>query len=401
VIRKIVEGTMNWLPDLSIADLPHPLPQGVSLSVRQGELGIEVQGVVGALPLRNGDTLLIVPKIGYVNFFRMVFEAEGYQPHLNSIFKEFVEYAIDDQENLAEVAARRLFQAAEEIMIRGPIWGRVRQRRHGVFAQGQIDPVSTSRNLACRKADPVVFVVKERTQNNEENRVITEALIRAWHMLNERSKEEVRNTYLRWLRRFPRPNNILSDLDVVNHRFAKHGYSGVRDYYRRALMLAKIVLGLNGFALDGVSPVPGEGLLLNSADIFEKYLRNVIRKHYSKLGYIVTKGGVHRITLYTNGALEMIPDIVVEKDDKIVLIADAKYKAPSATDHYQLVTYMMSYNATRGLLLSPSIDGSTLEVREYQVAATPNKVVYEVYLPIRDLNLTETYLRKVVEHFGY
>lgn len=400
MIRKVIEGQTNWLQGLTISDIPDPLPQGVTLRIRQHDLGLDIQGVVGTIPLKNGDTLQIIPKIGYVNFFRLLFESEGYHPRLEGAFKDFVEYSMDEEENLSDIVARRLFHITEEIMRRSPICARVKRDRQGAFAQGQIEPIATSLNLACRNAEPVVFTVKERTVDTAENRLLTEAMIRAWSLLSDRNKEGLRETYFRWLRRFPRSSNLLADIDTVGQRFARHGYSGVRDYYRHALLLAKIVLGLFGVGLSEMTTVQGEAMLLNSADIFEKYLRNVIRKEYSKRGYIVTKGGIGRRTLYTNGTFDLVPDIVIEKENQIVLIADAKYKVPVASDHYQLITYLAAYQAKRGLLLAPAFGGTSLDIREYEVATHPRAVVREIYLPMQDLNVTEMCLREVVERFA-
>jgi 5-methylcytosine-specific restriction endonuclease McrBC regulatory subunit McrC len=395
MIRQAKEGEVTWLPGLRASDIPHPLPNGISIHLRRGELGLEAQGLVGAIPLLNGDTLQIVPKIGRVNFFRLLFKAEGFQRDLEREYDDFVSYSVDEDENIDSVVARQLMFSAADIIKRSPQQGRVKRRCEGMFAAGQMDAVSTAMNIACRKQEPVTYFIKERTLDIPENRVLTEAIVRAWLTLEETDRGELRSVHERWLSRFPRSTNLDADIQQVEQGFASASYGGPRDYYRRALMLAQIVLGSNGLGLSEVAAVEGDAILLNTADIFEKYLRNVISDAYSEAGYVVTKGGVGVTSLYTDGSFELQPDITVSRDGRTLLIADAKYKRPTAGDHYQMHTYLAVHVVKRGLLLAPLYDGNEVVVREY--STTDKTVVREVYLPMGDLKVTEAFLGTVIE----
>jgi 5-methylcytosine-specific restriction endonuclease McrBC regulatory subunit McrC len=394
MIRQAKEGEITWLPGLDASDIPHPLPNGISLHLRRGELGLEAQGLVGAIPLLNGDTLQILPKIGRVNFFRLLFKAEGFQPDLEREYDAFVSYSVEEDKNIDSVVARHLIFSAAEIMKRSPQQGRVKRRRQGMFAAGQIDVVSTALNLACRTEEPVTYFIRERTLDIPENRVLTEAIVRAWLILDQADRIELRSIQERWRSRFPSSPDLDADLKHVEQGFASGRYGGARDYYRRALMLAQIVLGSNGLGLSDRAAIEGDAVLLNTADIFEKYLRNVISQAYSGAGYVVTKGGVGSTSLYTDGSFELQPDITISRDGRTLLIADAKYKQPTAGDHYQMHTYLAVNGIKRGLLLAPLYDGNKVVVREY---STTNKtVVREVYLPMDDLTLTEEFLGTVI-----
>lgn len=394
MIRRIKEGQVTWLPGLRASDIPHPLPAGIDVHLRQGEFGLEAQGLVGAIPLLNGDTLQVVPKIGQVNFFRLLFKAEGFQKDLEREYDTFVSYSMDEDENIDSIVARHLMFSAEEIMNRSPHQGRVRRRCEGMFAAGEMDVVSTALNIACRKQEPVTYFIKQRTLDIPENRVLTEAIVRAWLTLGERDRVELRSIHERWLSRFSRSPNLNVDLEKVEQGFASGQYGGARDYYRRALMLAQIVLGSHGLGLSEGAAVQGDAILLNTADIFEKYVRNVISNAYSETGYVVAKGGVGVTSLYTDGSFELEPDITVSKYGRTLLIADAKYKKPTADDHYQMHTYLAANGVNRGLLLAPLYEGKEIVVHEY--STTDKTVVREVYLPMGDLSVTEAYLGKVM-----
>ena len=398
MIRQAREGEITWIAEIAASDLPHPLPAGISLHLRNEVVGIEAQGVVGAIPLLNGDTLQILPKIGRVNFLRLLFRAEGLQRDLEQEYADFVSYSVEDEATIDSIVARQLFISAAVILSRSPQQRRVRRRQVGAFAIGQMDASATAFNLAARRPEPVVYTFKARTVDTPENRVITEAINRAWPMLNEMERVGMRPIYEVWRRRFSPSYNVELDVEHVEQGFADGRYGGARDYYKRTLMLARIVLGNAGIGFSEATTVLGDAVLLNTPDIFERYLRNVISDAYSVGGYIVTKSGVGVTSLYTDGSFELQPDIVISKDGATILIADAKYKTPTAGDHYQLHTYLKANGIKRGILLAPLYEGSKVLVKEY---ATADKVVVrEVFLPMEDLNTTEAFLRTLIERFS-
>lgn len=397
-IYKAIEGETTWFPHFKIGDIPQRLPSGITIKIRNEEVGFDIQGLVGAIPLANGDTLQIIPKIGSVNFLRLLFRAHGQLNDLEKEYSQFVQYSLDDEFNFYTMVASQLFISVGEILKRSAKKARVNRHRNGAFAIGQIEPVGTALNIACRKQEPVEFDVNEVTENIPENRVITEAIIRAWSQLKPDTQTSYSRIYIKWINRFNRSKQLQRDIETVNQSFAAKEYGGPRDYYRRTLMLSQIMLGSYGIGFGTNETIEGEAILLNTYDIFEKYLRNCITKEYSSKGFIVTKGGIGSISLYTDGSYELIPDIVIQKENQLVLICDAKYKKPDASDHYQMMTYLSSNGLKSGILLSPSFNSNELSIREY--ATTNNYIVREVYLPMTNLSITEEFLGSIVENFA-
>ncbi len=398
MILHVTESEITWLARFRTAYLPRALPAQIKIHLRDDEVGIEAQGLVGAIPLRNGDTLQITPKIGKVNFLRLLFKAEGFQPELNRAYDDFAAYSLDEDRNVDSVVARQIFLSVDEIMKRSPQFGSVKRRRLGLFAIGQIDAVATALNLAQRKQEPVAYLVREKTLDIAENRVITEAVMRAWIMLNELDREMFAPVYERWIARFRRSYDVQLDLWHVERGFAERRYGGARGYYLKTLMLAQIILGSSGLGFSEAAMVEGDAILLNTAAIFEKYVRNVISEKYSDSGYVVTKGGSDISSLYIDGSFEIDPDIVISRDRKILLIADAKYKLPTADDHYQLIAYLQVTGVRSGLLLAPLYDGHEVKIREY---ATANRaIVREIYLPMMNLPEAEAFLGTLIDRFS-
>jgi hypothetical protein len=392
------ENQTSWLPAVRITELPQRLPIGVRLHLREGEVGIESQGLVGAIPLLNGDTLQIVPKIGQVNFLRLLFRAEGLQPDLAREFESFVAYSQDEPSGVETLAARRLMFGVAEVLSRSPMQGRRKARRRDDFATGKVDALASALNVQCHRDRPIVSTVRERHTRVPENGVITEAVLRALPILMPGDLERFEAVADRWVSRFPRSQNLREDLDSVERGFSNGKYGGSRDYYRNVLMLSQVILGSCGYGFAGEPEFEGDAILLNSADIFERYIRGTISERYTPDGYIVSKTGIGTTSLYTDGSYELNPDIVISRDSKTLLVADAKYKIPTSSDHYQLYTYLSSYGIKSGLLLSPSFEKDDVVVKEYRTS--DNFIAREIYLPMNDLDSTEAFLATILERFG-
>jgi len=393
------EGSVTWFDDLKLEDFPTPIPSGVRILARQGQVGLDIQGLAGALPLLDGRTLRILPKIGNANFLRLLFVAEGNQQELTREYEEFVSYSTDDDTTVEQVAARSLLSSIGEIMRRSPKPCRTPKKVFGDFSRGQIIPVETALKLAQRVSSPVVSKTKVRSIDTPENRLLSEAAVRAFSMLDIDDQLTHAKTYHAWLQRFERSRQITSDLEAIERGFARNHYGGPRGYYQKALMLAQVILGSNGLSLSGQNEqVWGDSLLINTADIFEKYLRRVIQFNYEDKGFIVTKGDSNSASLYTNGSFSLEPDIVIQNGNNIALIADAKYKEPTGPDHYQMYVYLRRYSVKSGVLICPNFVSNECKIREF---LTPDRlVVRELHVPMNDLDLTETKLASIVQDFS-
>lgn len=395
----VQEGAITWDDSIKLENLPTPLPSGIRLLSKEGKIGIEVQGLAGAIPLTDGSTLRILPKIGNVNFFRLLFLAEGNQKELNREYQEFVAYSLTEEASIEQIAARQLLQTISEILRRSPMVARRSAIVSSSFSRGKLLPVATALKMAQKNSFPVVSSTKIRSVNTPENRILTEACRRAYSMISSVDQVIHKTTHSRWLDRFPRSNAIEVDLEKIERKFAKNGYGGPRGYYQKALMLARIVLGTHGFSNSAdQSHVLGDAILINTADIFEKYLRRIIQYTHEANGYIVTKGDVGSESLYTDGSFSLEPDILIEKNGKVVLVADAKYKSPTGPDHYQMYVYLKRYSAKCGVLICPNFDSSEVRVREY---LTPDKlVIRELHVPMDDLDRTEATLASLVRDYS-
>ncbi|MDA8648021.1 McrC family protein, partial [Rhodobacteraceae bacterium] len=265
-------------------------------------------------------------------------------------------------------------------------------------ATGAIDPVSTVKRLKTGSDMPVVSKRKARSTNISENRLISVALQRALPVLSDGEQATLSPIVSKWLGKFPTSKVVWRDLEDVERGLARNRYGGPRGYYQNALVGALIILGASGLSLSGSETTTADAVLLNTADVFEKYLRNTLSNHYSKRGLLVTKAGLEKTSLYINGSFSLEPDIVIYKEERLVLLCDAKYKIPTAADHYQMHTYLRRFRVKSGLLLCPNFESNHVE--ENVLQSPDGACVREIYLPMGDLEMAEDCLVNLVERYS-
>uniref|UniRef100_B8DPA2 McrBC 5-methylcytosine restriction system component-like protein n=1 Tax=Nitratidesulfovibrio vulgaris (strain DSM 19637 / Miyazaki F) TaxID=883 RepID=B8DPA2_NITV9 len=396
MIKRAIEGTTTWLPDISADDIPEAIPNGISLHIKNGILGIEAQGVVGALRLANGETLHILPKIGDVNFFHLLFKAEGLQNNTLQELNSFASYFTNEDHTPPIIIAKNLLLSVNEILHRSPTAKRFKVKKNGNFVAGSLNIQKTIFGIHSRAHKPIHYTVKEKTLDTPENRILTAAINIAIDLLPTEQRLSYEPIYLAWLQRFPHSTDILADLETTAQNIASNKYGGPRDYYKRSIILAQILFGYRGYGLSGTTSFTGDAILLNTAAVFEKFVRKIISLEYTAKGIVVSKETNSPYSLYTNGSYSVCPDIIISEGGNLRLIADAKYKKPTISDHYQLYTYLSVLGAKRGALIAPSFTGFDIETKEFQ---TPSQhTITEIYLPMQNIDLAENFLKNILRH---
>lgn len=112
---------------------------------------------------------------------------------------------------------------------------------------------------------------------------------------------------------------------------------------------------------------------IDMAEVWEVYLRSILRKHFAKYGWKLRKDKIQTYR-QKNFRRLMIPDIVLEKGEKI-MVWDAKYKRMKydyfdydRADFFQIHTYIKYYNQNKnvvaGGLLYPLSKEFTKDMQE-------------------------------------
>jgi 5-methylcytosine-specific restriction endonuclease McrBC regulatory subunit McrC len=393
VTWQTVESHINWLEAFDPSWLPDGLTDHLRVLRRGQTLALEVGGIVGAIPLKNGDTLHVRPKAGPINLFRMLLVVEDLFEESRNHFREFVQYS-SGGESTPQLVADSFLIGLAEITARSLRFCRQRVTIRGDFAKGRLHIRDTRVEIARQHPQPVVSESWSRSYDTPENRLLAAAARHALAIASSGLAPPYIENAKKWIAKFPIKSNVHLDLAKVNEGLAKGVFLGSRGYYVRELLLAKILLGEHGLGQEGVTDVFGVGLLINSSHLFESYLRAVLARRYAKDGLIVRKGSSPAAHLYCDGSFRLEPDIVISRGAKPLLIGDAKYKVPQSGDHYQMAVYMRSLNVGYGILLCPA-DDNLLDVRKFRTF--DGGKVFEIRLPLSDLDATERMLGSLHE----
>jgi 5-methylcytosine-specific restriction enzyme subunit McrC len=122
--------------------------------------------------------------------------------------------------------------------------------------------------------------------------------------------------------------------------------------------------------------------------LFEQFIREYLKRNLNPKGFKVSKGHEY---LDKENLIELEPDVDIQRNDRTVLIIDAKYKIlddkdSTRSDVSQVLDYCLIYKIKTGILLYPklkdeisksySIKNTDIQVK-VQVINIKGKVVKE------------------------
>lgn len=391
------EGENCWLPEVQIEDFPENLPAAVTFLAKSGQLGVRFDGVAGSIGLRTGDLIHVRPKIGDVNFLKLVtFTAGG--KSLIEKFEQSTRHGLDDGGQIAPLFASEFLERSHQTLRTGLQHARSWQRITGRELQGQVDYVLTQQRIAVMQDKPVVSKVKQRTFDTPENRLTSLALVAVEGLLDSGQVEELRFVRRRWPCPPPTMRQVLQDIDVVQRRTLTNHYRGVRSYYRELIGLAQVVLGLSGLGFGSELFLSDRSYLVNTARVFEAFVLRAVQDAFSGLDVVVTKGGSDFRSLYVDGSFELVPDVVVERAGRCVMVMDAKYKTPTSGDHYQMMSYIENFGVKCGALIKPALANEVHGVEKFK--SLTGRMVSVVRLDLTDIQEAVSEIQDFVRSFS-
>lgn len=246
--------------------------------------------------------------------------------------------------------------------------------------RGKIDvSKNIKHNTARGRSDKFYCRYVDFTDDNIENRIVKAALLKSKKILKEKFSSEASvngkiNYCLNSLRNVKVTNISNTDINSSN-------VGGLYSYYKPAIQQARAILSLNFQSHNEKNGENEKGFVytipytINMETLFEYYARTELKKalkgseyrveQYSKKLYLQkdidnvddAEKGIHLMSF-------CIPDIIIYKEDKPVVVIDAKYKLsgrPDRSDSHQLLSYVLLTGADRCGFVLP---GEKTEVKE-------------------------------------
>jgi 5-methylcytosine-specific restriction endonuclease McrBC regulatory subunit McrC len=362
-------------------------------------IALEAGPSVGAIPLLNGDVLWIVPRAGQNTFSRMLIVSEGLDDAIKDEIDGEATLSSDAGPVSLESALARPFLARlrgiEKLSLDS---GRQKIYERRSSARGRIEPLSTTLDLAKRTSRPVHCSYHRRTFDTPEHRVLGAAAMRLFSL--GAVPGELQATAYRWGSFVAVRRLAIGDLRHVVAGLSRGSYSGFRAYYIPALTLARLILSHASLGFGAGNLVPTQTILTNVPLLFERYVRRLIASELSLHGIVVEKieGGARARRLFMDGSGDLLPDILVSKQGRTVLVADAKYKPGRSIDadnYYQLRTYLRAYNCNKGMLVLPCSSSETVSSAVRRVF-WDGMELHEVRLALENTAESENFLLEYV-----
>lgn len=247
--------------------------------------------------------------------------------------------------------------------------------------RGKIDVSRNIKHNSARgRSDKFYCRYIDFTEDNIENRIIKATLLRCKDIIRRRFQEgsSIRKKVVFCLNSLKH----VKDVSIANSDFNSAEVGGLYSYYKPLLQQARAILGFK-FQTYGDNPTQREDkpvytipYVINMETLFEYYARTILKQTFSADNYKVEKyskklflqkdvrgpesleRGIHLIPF-------CIPDIIITRDDRSVLVIDAKYKMsgrPDRGDSHQLLAYVLLTGADRCAFVLPSTETKVREM---------------------------------------
>jgi len=248
--------------------------------------------------------------------------------------------------------------------------------------RGKIDVSRNIKHNSARgRSDKFYCRYIDFTEDNIENRIIKKALLRCKDIIRRRFQEDssIRKKVVFCLNSLKH----VKDVSIANSDFNSAEVGGLYSYYKPLLQQARAILGFK-FQTYGDNPTQRESkpvytipYVINMETLFEYYARTILKQTFSAENYKVEKYSKKlflqkdvRVPESSERGIHLmpfcIPDIIITRDDRPVLVIDAKYKMsgrPDRGDSHQLLAYVLLTGADKCAFVLP---GTETKVREME-----------------------------------
>ena len=379
-----------------LAWLPRSAYKYLTPIVNNGTVHIETGSYVGAITLKNNDSLHITPRCGQKSFSRMIMVADNIDDRL---FKE-VETAIstfsekESSEQWIKIVADSFLNYLRQIEKQSLSPERQWQFNRQNTISGKVNYNRTSIALQKKQNKPIITKRKIKSFDTIENQFLSEAafqLTRLSLVPNDKMA-----TAIRWVKTLKKGKIQHKDLGILFAKLDRGQIDSSRPYYTQALLLARIITGFGGVGFTGDKNIETSSFFTNIPILFEKYIMKCIDSYLPKEEFIVQKPTKGEYCLFQDGSIDMEPDILINKNFHPYLVLDSKYKPGKeipSSDYYQMMTYLTQLKLKTGAFVAPSYYGNTLSHK----VANSGETIYEIRLDISNWRTAEEFLKKSIK----
>lgn len=352
--------TADWF-DSSLLRSDHKNYFTIEVDAESHRFAIQTNSYVGIVPLSSDYGIRILPKSGLKNLTYMLHRSGLLNRSLETPFDENVPYEVpeDDLESFFEGLVRSFLKAVDRIKTFGLMRESVTREQDSYMVRGKIDYHRWARAFPHTGGIPIPQRVFNAEIDNLYNRVLKYCLeylasFATMSALVGINRDEVLGR-LDYFGHVPSSHISGDDLSSIEHDLESGRILASRYYYIPALNLALLILRGSGLALGDIEKVSYSPILINTNDMFEKYIRVICQEATREFDAHADDGKQHPISFYQESSepIRVKPDILIRRGGSTLMTIDVKYKfKPTEQDHYQIWAYLHAHQVKRGGFVS-------------------------------------------------
>lgn len=277
-------------------------------------MNLKAKFYIGIIKLPNEQTVIIKSKVGQdVKFLHMF---EYVDPQYAQIFYEITQH-ITPESNFLKILIEKFLTLVERLLRSSLMKNYQNSIIRSNKIKGKINQRNTIKNPNFLKGY-IVCEFDDFTQDISENQIIKLALFKLRYIADKNQQTRIRQLLIEMdnvsFKKFK-----VEDIEKIKYTHLNLRYKEIHNY-------CKMIIGKFSFGFE-------EGnhewfsMLLNSWDIYERFLRKIFEIYLKEI--IGTELSVQKQKIGKWNSWDeqkLLPDIIMSKNNKILLICDAKYK---------------------------------------------------------------------------
>ena len=276
------------------------------------KLTLKAKYFIGIIKLPNNKVYVILPKIENAKFFKML---EYVEPLYSNIIEDLIQGILPDSNFLTKFIDN--FIDLTEILFRSFIRKNYKTIvRETEVLRGKIILSETLKNHNFLQGK-IMCEYDDFTLDTIENQIIKYALYLIRYIANNKQQNRIRQLLI--------SVESVSLKEFRSLNLQKSKYNRFNSKYKPVHTYCKMIIERFSFGFN-IGDFECFSMLLNSWDIYEKFLRKIIEQYLHKhiSSVLIIEKNLSELKSWEKKKL--IPDIVIRKLDNILLLIDAKYK---------------------------------------------------------------------------
>lgn len=339
----------------------------VSFRWDRAELKVQAGGMIGLVPLNDAVMLEVKTRVPVARLEEIIRRSGGARFDVLGHDRGFSPAELDSL-TIDDLLAVRFSAILKELSFEGVFKSYVRRTGQGSSPAGRVLAAPTYLSLRTSLRPRAHFESFERTIDNDINRLILaagRALAGRLATQNGTGKRKLARRLASQIEMF----HGVGDHRQVD-RAGSESVPSNRPILAQAVELARLVLLRRGVRFFSHGSVRLPSFLINMETVFENYVRRVLERAPLLDAFSILDGnlqpplGAAAQIFEVAGPLgnhETAPDIVIRTSDRVVCVADIKYKPcprkPDRSNLEQVLVYALSYGAPCAVLVFPCSRG--------------------------------------------